>query len=311
MLSHINDFNHSLNELRGELSLTDKIIDGRRIADEIKTLIKKTIADLNIQPRLAVVNTQIDPASNYYVQSQKKQFAALGMAVEEVIIDPLSPVENFIEMITQLNQRREIHGIQAQLPLPKKLPAQKILNHIAPQKDVDCQASLSLGHVMIGGDEPVFYPNTAYAVQFIIQYYRLQIHQWQTVILNRSLVVGKPLAMMLLEKSPELNATLTVCHSQTKDLPTLLQRADLIIIAIGRARYLPAEWVKPGGCVIDVGINSIVENGKTRIVGDADFDAILPKAAAITPVPGGVGSVTTALLMSQTLKAALLQEGSR
>lgn len=280
-------------------------IKGKEISDQLKKMIlnvKSAFPPNSHPPTLAVINTRTDDASNYYVQSQKKHFADHDLNIQEITIPADIPACELQSIIQKLNHDPAIHGIQVQLPLPRHIDPQPILDHISPHKDIDCQSSLNLGKIL-SGNQPDFYPNTALAVKLILQYHQIDLSHAHTVILNRSTVVGKPLAMMILDKSKTGNATVTLCHSRTKDLSTYTRSADILIIAIGRANFISREMVKKGALVIDVGINPIQVDGVSHITGDADYEQLLEHVQGITPVPGGVGSITTALLMVQTLLA--------
>ena len=260
-------------------------------------------------PTLAVINTRIDQASNYYVQSQQKLFSSHRLKITEIVPSAGITTPEFQTLIRQLNSDPAIHGIQVQLPLPRELDTQSILDTIHPEKDVDAQSSLSLGKIM-SGNRPVFFPNTALAARLILQYYRIDPTGVHTVILNRSTVVGKPLAMMLLDKSDTGNATLSLCHSRTPHLIDYTRSADILIIAVGRTGFLTREMVKAGAIIIDIGINSVQIDGESKITGDADYHGLYDHVRGITPVPGGVGSITTSLLMVQTLLAFHLNHHS-
>ncbi len=295
----------SLNSLK--FYAQDKKLDGRKIAREIKQIIKDFAFRLDRKPTLAIVNSGLDPASNYYVKSIIKNFNKIGLNAIEKKFEPGISQQELISLINNLNSSNEIDGIQVQVPLPKHLNTQMILDAISEYKDVDCQSTKNLGK-LVTGNNILFYPNTALAIYSLLKYYDIKPEGKNVVILNRSIVIGKPLALMLLEKDEYANATVTVCHSRTQNLEEYLLNADILIIGIGRANFIKSSMIKKDAVVIDAGINDIIVDGKHKMVGDVDFEDVYNKVSLITPVPGGVGSITTSLLMFQTLKAFLYRK---
>lgn len=274
-----------------------QIIDGKKVSSEILQRIAREVGELkskyNKIPGLAVVLVGEDPASTIYVRNKNKQCREIGfMSFEHTL--PASTEENqLLELIDQLNQNDAVNGILVQLPLPKQIDCQRVLETIDPKKDVDGFHPINMGRLVRGGDG--LFPCTPLGVIELFDYYKIDIEGKHAVVLGRSNIVGKPLALLLLRR----NATVTLCHSRTRNLPEHARSADLLIAAIGKAGFVIPEMVRPGAVVIDVGINRV--NGKLK--GDVDFDSVAEKASYITPVPGGVGPMTIAMLMSNSLKA--------
>lgn len=277
--------------------MTAQIIDGKKVSSEILQRIAREVEELkskyNKVPGLAVVLVGEDPASMIYVRNKNKQCRKIGFTSFEHTL-PASTEENqLLELINQLNQNDAVNGILVQLPLPKQIDSQRVLETIDPKKDVDGFHPINMGRLARGGDG--LFPCTPLGVIELFDYYKIDIEGKHAVVLGRSNIVGKPLALLLLRR----NATVTLCHSRTKNLPEHARSADLLIAAIGKAGFVVPEMVRPGAVVIDVGINRV--NGKLK--GDVDFDSVAEKASYITPVPGGVGLMTIAMLMSNSLKA--------
>jgi methylenetetrahydrofolate dehydrogenase (NADP+)/methenyltetrahydrofolate cyclohydrolase len=224
---------------------------------------------------------------------------------EQHNLDASTPEEELLALIDKLNQDPKIHGILVQLPLPEQIDEKKVLNRIHPDKDVDGFHPMNLGRMMVG--EPMFLPCTPYGVQKLLVYSNVDTEGKHVVVVGRSNIVGKPVANMLLQKTKDANATVTVCHSRTKDLPAVTRQADILIAAIGVPEFVTGDMVKEGVVVIDVGVNRIEDASKpkgTRLVGDVKFDEVSEKAAAITPVPGGVGPMTITMLLYNTVQSA-------
>lgn len=285
--------------------MTATIIDGKAIAAKLREQIGKETAlfqnETNITPHLAAVLIGEDPASAVYVRN--KQRACQKAGVQSTLHQlPAETTENeLLDLVASLNNDSTVHGILVQLPLPKHITEQKILDVISPLKDVDAFHPENVGLIVQG--RPRFLPCTPHGVQQLLIESHVQVEGAHAVVLGRSEIVGKPMALLLMQKGTAANATVTVCHSRTQNLTEITQTADIIIAAIGIPKFVTAEMVKPGAVVIDVGINRV--DGK--LVGDVDYDAVQEIASAITPVPGGVGPMTIAMLLKNTLAAAKLQ----
>jgi len=289
--------------------LTDqtKIIDGKAISSIIKSEIKSETARLKsekgITPGLAFILVGEDPASKVYVKSKGKACEELGFySVTEILPADISE-EKLIGVVNGFNNDRRVHGILVQLPLPKHIIEQKIIESIDPRKDVDGFHPVNVGRLMIG--EKCFIPCTPFGITELLKRSNVETKGKHAVILGRSNIVGKPIANLLLGK--EFNATVTVCHSQTANIKEVSRTADILIAAIGKANFVKSDFIKEGCVIIDVGINRIEDkNSKTgsRIVGDVDYDDCFEKCGKITPVPGGVGPMTIAMLMKNTFDSA-------
>lgn len=275
-----------------------KIIDGKKISESIINGIKKRIKNLKEKPGIALVLVGKNPASEIYVNSKEKMSQESGFYVERFDLDEeISEIE-LLKIINELNQKPNLHGILVQLPLPKQIDENLVTNSILPHKDVDGFTHVNLGYLFSGQEKIA--PATARAVLHLIESTGVKIKGKNAVVVGRSNIVGKPVAMMLLEK----NATVTICHSKTKNLAEHTKKADILVAAVGKPNLIKKEMVKEGAVVIDVGINRL--NGK--IVGDVDFKNVKEIAGFITPVPGGVGPMTIAMLMQNTLKAMEMGE---
>jgi methylenetetrahydrofolate dehydrogenase (NADP+)/methenyltetrahydrofolate cyclohydrolase len=284
--------------------LVAQIISGLTVAQDVKERVKKAVEELKtsgIIPCLATVLVGDDPASATYVNSKQKTAKELGIATRDHRLAATFKQHELLELVQLLNNDPEVHGILVQLPLPKHIDEFAIINTISPLKDVDGLTPYSAG--MLQNGMALLKPCTPSGVMELLDYYKIALEGKDVVIINRSNLVGKPLVFMLLER----NATVTVCHSKTRDLPARLRQADIIITAVGnRERFtLKADMVKEGAVVIDVATSRI--NGK--LAGDADFEAVTQKASWITPVPGGVGPMTIAMLMKNTVTAASVLRG--
>lgn len=290
------------------------IIDGKAVAEElvagIKTATQDLVARTGIQPGIAVVIVGEDPASQVYVASKGKKAKECGFhSIQHTLPDDTSE-EDLVALIEQLNADDTIHGILVQLPLPRQIDAGRIIQAISPDKDVDGFHFVNVGKLGAGELETAFVPCTPAGSMLLIERaLGRDLSGLNAVVVGRSNIVGKPMANLLLAA----NATVTVAHSKTKNLPELCRAADILVAAVGRPEMVKGDWVKPGAVVIDVGINRLpaAENGKARLVGDVAYDEALPAAGAITPVPGGVGPMTIALLMSNTLASAVRAAGQR
>lgn len=279
-------------------------IDGKAVAAQVRAQVAQDAAALKargVQPGMAVVLVGDDPASKIYVNNKKKACAETGIYSEEHILPAETTQEELLALIEKLNADEKIHGILVQSPLPKHLDEKLVVEHIDPRKDVDAFHAYNVGRIMIG--DYTFLPCTPAGVIELIRSAGIVIEGKSCVVVGRSNIVGKPMAMLLLH----CNGTVTICHSRTKNLAEICRGADILVAAVGRAKMITADMVKPGAVVIDVGMNRD-ENG--RLCGDVDFDAVEPIASYITPVPGGVGPMTIAMLMKNAVRAAELQCGA-
>ncbi len=273
------------------------IIDGKAVSLSCREKIKEEVAKMaakGIVPGLAVVIVGDNPASRTYVNNKKKGCAEVGMYSEEYALPEETTQEELLELVEKLNNKEDIHGILVQLPLPKHIDDKAVIAAISPQKDVDAFHTENVGRIMIG--EYKFLPCTPAGVMELLKAYNIDVAGKECVVIGRSNIVGKPMLMLLLQA----NGTVTICHSRTKDLKETTRRADILVAAIGKAKFVGADMVKEGAVVIDVGINRD-ENGK--LCGDVDFEAVKDKASYITPVPGGVGPMTITMLLKNTLEA--------
>lgn len=274
------------------------IIDGKMISAQIKEEMKAEVSALKergISVGLAVVLVGEDPASKVYVGNKKKACEALGIDSYEYILPENTSEEELLTLVEKLNADKNVDGILVQLPLPRHLDEKKVINAISPSKDVDAFHPVNVGKIMIGNY--TFAPCTPAGIIELIERSGISLEGKSCVVIGRSNIVGKPMSMLLLHK----NATVTICHSRTKNLAEVAKCADIVVAAVGRAKFVTADMVKEGAVVIDVGINRM-ENGK--LCGDVDFEAVAPKCSYITPVPGGVGPMTIAMLMKNTVAAA-------
>jgi methylenetetrahydrofolate dehydrogenase (NADP+)/methenyltetrahydrofolate cyclohydrolase len=285
-----------------------KIISGAEIASAIREEIKAETVKLkeehNIAPGLVTIIVGKNPASVSYVTAKQKTAKELGFfSVQEDVDEGVSETE-LLDLINNYNGNPQIHGILVQLPLPAHINETKILYAINPDKDVDGFHPVNIGRLVIG--EARFYPCTPYGIQQMLVRTGVPTDGSEVVVVGRSNIVGKPIAMMLVQKAKGANATVTMCHTATKDLASHTRRADILVVAAGRPKAVTVDMVKEGAVVIDVGVNRIgmTPEGKARLCGDVDFESVKEKASAITPVPGGVGPMTITMLMLNTLRAA-------
>ena len=279
-----------------------KLIDGKVISASVKERVKDEVIALNqkgITVGLAVIIVGEDPASKVYVSNKKKACEALGIISREYALPENTTEQELLDLIRELNADPEINGILCQLPLPKHLDEKLIINSIDPEKDVDAFHPVNVGKIMIG--DFYFLPCTPAGVMEMLEYEGIDVTGKNCVVIGRSNIVGKPMNMLLLHK----NGTVTICHSKTKNLAEICKNADILVAAVGRPNFVTADMVKEGAVVIDVGINRV--DGK--LCGDVDFENVKDKASAITPVPGGGGPMTIAMLMQNTLTAAKKQNG--
>ncbi|MCO5082789.1 MAG: bifunctional methylenetetrahydrofolate dehydrogenase/methenyltetrahydrofolate cyclohydrolase FolD [Rhizobiaceae bacterium] len=291
-----------------------EIIDGRRIADDVVETVRKRTAELvaagHSAPGLAVVIVGEDPASQVYVASKSKKAKECGFHSVQHTLPAETSEETLLRLIGELNADPAIHGILVQLPLPAHLDSGKVIQTIAPEKDVDGFHFINVGKLGTGETKTAFVPCTPAGSMILIERVRgKDLSGLNAVVVGRSNIVGKPMANLLLAA----NCTVTIAHSRTKDLPAVCRGADILVAAVGRPEMIKGDWVKPGATVIDVGINRVPApekgEGKSRLVGDVDFAGASGRAGAITPVPGGVGPMTIALLMANTLVSASLAAG--
>jgi len=284
------------------------ILDGKafaaKIRGEITDHVARLAADHGIKPGLAVVLVGEDPASQVYVRSKGKQTNEVGMASFEHRLDVATPEADLLDLVEQLNEDPEVHGILVQLPLPDHMNADAVINAIDPGKDVDGFHISNVGRLGTGQKSMV--PCTPLGCLMMLRDHHGSLSGLDAVVVGRSNIVGKPMAQLLLGDS----CTVTIAHSRTKDLPGVARRADIVVAAVGRPGMVTAEWIKPGATVIDVGINRVdAGGGKTRLVGDVDYQSAVEVAGAITPVPGGVGPMTIACLLANTLTACCRANG--
>ena len=280
-----------------------KIISGKEISLAVKERVAAQVNGMKkdgIEPCLAVILVGDDPASRVYVNNKKKACEFCGIRSLEYLLPTDATQEELNSLVEKLNNDNSVNGILCQLPLPKHLNEKEVLNLIKPEKDVDAFHPENVGHIMIG--DYSFLPCTPAGIMEMLKYENISLDGKHCVIIGRSNIVGKPMAMLMLKE----NATVTVCHSHTKNLKELVSQADVVVAAVGRAGFVTADMIKDGAVVIDVGINR-GEDGK--LCGDVDFEAVKEKASLITPVPGGVGPMTIAMLMRNTVEAAAMQAG--
>lgn len=279
------------------------ILDGKAVSAAVKARVADEVAALGargVNVGLAVILVGDDPASRVYVNNKKKACAACGIQSFEYVLPADTTEERLLALIDELNARADVNGILCQLPVPAQIDDKAVIAAISPEKDVDAFHAANVGHIMIG--DHVFLPCTPAGVMELLHSAHIAVEGKRCVVIGRSNIVGKPMAMLLLHE----NGTVTVAHSRTRELAALCREADILVAAVGRPKFVTADMVKPGAVVIDVGMDRD-ENGK--LCGDVDFAAVEPIAGYITPVPGGVGPMTIAMLMQNTLTAAKRQNG--
>lgn len=288
--------------------MTAEILEGKSLSDEIRAEVAEEAARFQqssgVAPCLAAILVGEDPASQVYVRNKEKACAKAGMTSRLHRLPATTSQAELLELVKSLNGDRAVHGILVQLPLPGGIDAERVLDAVDPLKDVDAFHPENVGRIVQG--RPRFLPCTPHGIQQLLVRRGIETAGRRVVVIGRSDIVGKPMAIMLLQKARGADATVTVCHSRTKDLPAVAREADILIAAIGRAKFVTRDMVRPGAVVIDVGINRTEEG----LVGDVDFESVKEVAGAITPVPGGVGLLTIAMLLHNTLLAAKLQVGS-
>ena len=276
----------------------EKILSGKDVANSIKEELRIEVDNLKakgIQSKLAVIMVGDNPASKVYVKNKSKACEQVGVEFEEFLLPEETTEKELFDLIDRLNDDESVDGILLQSPIPKHLDQNKAFKRINPEKDVDGFNPINVGNLCIGND--CFISCTPFGVMKILEYYNIDIEGKNAVVVGRSNIVGKPMIQCLLSK----NATVTICHSRTKDLPSITRNADILIAAIGKPKFITSDMVKDGAVVIDVGINRIPESKK--VVGDVDFENVISKVSKITPVPGGVGPMTIAMLLYNVVKA--------
>jgi methylenetetrahydrofolate dehydrogenase (NADP+)/methenyltetrahydrofolate cyclohydrolase len=289
--------------------MTAQLIDGKGAAahllERITHAVRALVGARQLQPALAVVLVGDDPASQVYVRNKARQTLATGMRSFEHVLPASTTQAELLGLVQRLNRDPIVHGILVQLPLPPQLSEDEVIEAIDPAKDVDGFHPINVGRLSIGA--PALVPCTPYGCSLLIRAAVPEPAGLHAVVLGRSNIVGKPMAQLLLA----MNCTVTIAHSRTRDLPALARSADILVAAVGRPEMVRGDWIKPGACVIDVGINRVpaAEPGKTRLVGDVAFDEAIEVAGAITPVPGGVGPMTIACLLRNTVVAACRAHG--
>ncbi len=274
------------------------IINGKELAQKIRLELKEEVADLKqkgIQPRLAVIMIGNDGASSVYVRNKSKACDEIGIAFEEFLLKEETTEEELLDLIENLNERQDVHGILLQSPIPKHLDIREAFNAISYKKDVDGFHPINVGKLAIG--EECFVSCTPSGVMRMLEEYNIETQGKNAVVIGRSNIVGRPLAQLLINS----NATVTVCHSKTQNIAEITKKADIVVAALGKPKFVTEDMVKEGAAVIDVGIN---RNEEGKLVGDVDFENVEKKASYITPVPGGVGPMTIAMLMSNVIRAA-------
>jgi methylenetetrahydrofolate dehydrogenase (NADP+)/methenyltetrahydrofolate cyclohydrolase len=288
--------------------MSAKIIDGNAVAAEIRNEVKQQVADLKekgVVPCLAAVLVGANPASQAYVGTKRRVCDEVGIESVMRTLPADFPEEELLALVDELNADRSVHGILVQLPLPRHVSEQKVIERLAPNKDVDGFHPVNVGKLVIGLD--TFRSCTPAGIPELLVRSGFEIEGKHVAIIGRSNIVGKPMMNILVQKARDANATVTICHSGTHDLPAVTRQADIVIAAIGRPEFVKPAMIKEGAVVVDVGINRIEDDSAPkgyRLVGDVDFEAVREKASAITPVPGGVGPMTVAMLMVNTVKAA-------
>lgn len=278
--------------------MSSQLINGKEISNTIRTGIQKEVQDLiakGITPGLAVILVGEDPASHTYVANKEKACKDLGIYSKLIKLPEDTTEEDLLAQIKQLNEASEIDGILVQLPLPKQINEQKVIETISPLKDVDGFHPNSVGKMLLG--QETFLPCTPHGIMKLLEYSNIKVAGKHAVVIGRSHIVGVPMGQLLLQH----DATVTYCHSKTKNLQEMTKQADILVVAIGRAKMITADYIKEGAVVIDVGMNRDENN---HLCGDVDFDSVVEKTSAITPVPGGVGPMTITMLMYNTVQSA-------
>ncbi|MBN1817352.1 MAG: bifunctional methylenetetrahydrofolate dehydrogenase/methenyltetrahydrofolate cyclohydrolase FolD [Sedimentisphaerales bacterium] len=293
--------------------MTARIIDGKVVAEQMRAELKNRITDLKskgVVPGLAVVLVGDDPASRSYVTAKGKACEEIGLYSDNRCLPEKTSQKDLIDLVEELNRDPRIHGILVQLPLPRHIEEAPVVLAIDPDKDVDGFHPVNVGKMVIG--QKCFLPCTPHGIVQLLLRSGVNLEGAEVVVVGRSTIVGKPIANMLIQKSPMGNATVTVCHTRTRHLADHVRRADIVIAAAGRPNTITADMVKEGAVVIDVGVNRVEDATRTRgyrLVGDVDFETVKEKASLITPVPGGVGPMTITMLMYNTVQSAMRAAG--
>lgn len=288
--------------------MTAKIIDGKQVAAQMREEIKAEVARLKkegIVPGLGVILVGLDPASQSYVTAKEQACHEAGLYSDDNRLPAETTQKELIDLVNKMNKNPKINGILVQLPLPKHLDENEVLLAISPDKDVDGFHPMNIGKMVAGQD--AFLPCTPHGIVKLLQRSNVKLEGAEVVVVGRSNIVGKPIANILIQKSPMGNATVTICHTKTKDLAYHTRKADIIIAAAGRPNTITADMIKDGAVIIDVGVNRIEDKTKKngfRLVGDVNFDSVKEKASMITPVPGGVGPMTITMLLYNTVESA-------
>jgi methylenetetrahydrofolate dehydrogenase (NADP+)/methenyltetrahydrofolate cyclohydrolase len=291
-----------------------KILSGKELAEKMRQEMKVQVADLlskhDLVPSLSVILVGDNPASISYVKGKEKACAEVGIKVQKYKFDADYPEASLLKLISDLNHDPGVHGILVQLPLPDHINEEKVLYAIDPEKDVDGFHPVNVGRLVIGA--PAYIPGTPHGIQQLLLRNGIDIAGKHVVIVGRSNIVGKPLALLLIQKKDGANATVTICHTGTKNMGEFTRSADILVVAAGRAHTVNAEMVKSGAVVVDVGVNRVEDSSKKsgyRLIGDVEFEEVSNKASAITPVPGGVGPMTITMLLHNVIQAARRQKG--
>jgi methylenetetrahydrofolate dehydrogenase (NADP+)/methenyltetrahydrofolate cyclohydrolase len=291
-----------------------RILSGKELAAKMRQEMQTELTELkskyNLVPSLSVILVGNDPGSISYVKGKEKACAYVGINVQKYKYEADHPEADLLKLITDLNNDPEVNGILVQLPLPDHINEEKVLYAIDPEKDVDGFHPINVGRLMIGA--PGYVPGTPHGIQQLLLRNDIDISGKHVVIVGRSNIVGKPLALLLVQKKPGANATITMCHTGTKNMPDFTKRADILVVAAGRPHTVNAAMVKDGAVVIDVGVNRIEDSTKKsgyRLIGDVEFEEVSAKASAISPVPGGVGPMTITMLLHNVIQAAKRQKG--
>jgi len=279
-----------------------EVVSGKKLAEEIQADVRKRVAEIiGPKPCLAVVLVGEDPASQSYVRGKDRAARACGLESRQIRLPATTSEAELLRVVGDLNRDPSVHGLLVQLPLPEAIDPARVALAIDPAKDVDGLHPISAGRLL--ANEPGFAPCTPLGCLYILDHHHVPIEGANAVVIGRSEIVGKPVALLLLHR----NATVTICHSRTRDLPEIVRRAEILVAAVGRPKFIQGDWIRPGAAVIDVGVNRV--DGK--LVGDVDFDAANGRAGLLTPVPGGVGLLTVAMLLRNTLQAFETQTALR
>jgi methylenetetrahydrofolate dehydrogenase (NADP+)/methenyltetrahydrofolate cyclohydrolase len=290
-----------------------RLLDGAAVARQVRATVAAEVAALRargVTPGLAVVLVGDDPASAVYVAAKERACAEVGIGSETLRLPVSASQAELLAVVDRLNVDPRVHGILVQMPLPRHVAAEAVVQRLVPQKDVDGFHPVNLGKLLAGATDG-FAPCTPAGIQYLLRAYGVETRGANCVIVGRSNIVGKPLAALLVQPGPAADATVTVCHSRTRDLAAHTRRADILVVAAGRPRMITADMVKAGAVVVDVGVSRISDpggKGGARLVGDVDFDGVKAVASLITPVPGGVGPMTIAMLLANTVRAATRAE---